>query len=70
MNDVSEVILDDGPGDLVIRLRGVLYTLPGHVKEGHNVLQHAHSLVEWAVAVVGCVGILLEEVILDQFGHF
>ena len=69
VNDVAQVILDGGPGDLVVRLRGVLHSLLGQVEEGHNVLEHAHSLVERTVAVVGSVGVLLEEVILDELGH-
>ena len=69
MNDVSHVVLDGSPGDLVIRLRGVLHGLLGHVEERDNVLQHAHCLVEWAVAVVCSVRILLQKVVLDQLGH-
>ena len=47
----------------------MLHRLLGHVEEGHDILQHAHCLVEGAVAVVVGVGVLLEEVVLDQLGH-
>ena len=69
VNDVAQVVLDGGPGDLVVRLRGVLHGLLSQVEEGHNVLEHAHGLVERTVAVVGSVGVLLEKVILDELGH-
>ena len=69
MDDVSQVVFDGGPGDLVVRLRRVLHGLLRLVEEGHDVLEHSHRLVERAVAVVGCVRVLLEEVVLDEFGH-
>ena len=69
MDDVSQSVFDGGPGDLAVRLRRVLHCLLGQVKEGHNVLEHAHGLVEGAVAVVGSVGVLLEKVIFDELGH-
>ena len=43
----------------------VLHCPLGQVVEGDYVLQHTHSLVERAVVVIGSVGILLEEVVLD-----
>lgn len=69
VNDVAQAVLDGGPGDLVVRLGGVLHGLLGQVEEDHNVLEHAHGLVERTVAVVGSVGVLLEEVVLDELGH-
>ena len=47
----------------------MLHHLLGHVEEGHDVLQHSHRLVEGAVAVIGGVGVLLEEVVFDEFRH-
>ena len=69
MKDLSKVVLDDSPSDFAIRLCSVFYSLLSHVIEGHNVVEHTHCLVEWTVAVVVGVGVLLEEVILDQLGH-
>ena len=69
VDDISQLVLDDGPGDLVLRLGGVLHSSLGKVVEGNNVLQHTHSLVKWAIAVIGSVRVLLEEVILDQLGY-
>ena len=69
MDDVPQVVFDGGPGDLVVRLRRVLHGLLRQVEEGHDILEHSHRLVERAVAVVGRVRVLLEEVVLDEFGH-
>ena len=69
VDNVSQVVLDSGPGDLVIGLGGVLHGLLCLVEECHNVLQHAHGLVEWAVAVVRSIRVLLQKVVLDQLGH-
>ena len=44
---------------------GVLRYPLGQVVKGEYVLQHTHSLVGRAVAVIGSVGILLEEVVLS-----
>jgi hypothetical protein len=44
-------------------------SLPLHPFCSH-VPEHAHGLVEGTVAVVGGVAVLLQEILLDDFGHF
>ena len=47
---ISQLVLDDGPRDLVLWLCGVLHCPLGQVVEGDYLLQHTHSLVERAVS--------------------
>lgn len=68
MQGFSALVLDHGPRYLVVRLRCVLHRALGQVVEGDDVLEHADGLVEWAVAIIWGVGVLLEEVVLEQFG--
>ena len=70
MKVFTNLILDNGPGDLASLIVGPLHTPLSHVVEAHHVVQHAHGFIERAVTVVLCEGVLLEEVILDQLGYF
>ena len=69
VEDVAHGLPNDHPRDLVLALRGALHGVAGEVVERHDVLEHAHGLVEGAVAVVGGVAVLLEEVVLEELGH-
>ena len=69
MKAVSDLIPDDSPCDPVYIMCGLLHSFLCQVVELHDVLEHAHGLVEGAVAIVNSVGVLLEEVVLDQLGN-
>lgn len=43
---LSHVLLDHGPGDLVVALRCCLHRVSCHVVERYHVGQNAHGLVE------------------------
>ena len=58
------------PCDFVVRLSGGFDGVPGQVVEGDEVPDHADRLVEWAVAIVRRVAVLLQEVVLQELGHF
>ena len=70
MEALSNLIPDDGPSNPIDLIVALFDSLQGHVVESHDVLQHPHGLVEGTVSVVRSVGVLLEEVILDQLGYF
>ena len=70
METLPNLVLDDSPGDCVGVSCGFLHGLLCHIVESHNVVEHAHSLVEGTVAVVLGVRVLLEKVILNKFSHF
>ena len=67
VNHVTHVVLDLGPCDLV---GGDFHGVRGLVIEGYQVSQHADRLKEGTVAIVSRVTVLLQEVILDDSGHF
>jgi hypothetical protein len=48
------------------RLDGVLR----EIEEDHEVLDHAHRLVERTVAIVGRISVLLKKIVFQQFGNF
>ena len=64
VHDLAHGLPDDVPGDLVVGLSGGLHRVTSQVIESHNVLQHAHCLVEGAVSVVRTVAVLLQKIIL------
>lgn len=70
VHGVAQAVTDARPGDLVVGLRCALHGVPRQVVERADVIQHADGLVERAVAVVRRVAVLLQEVVLDQLGHF
>ncbi len=70
MEALSHLVPDDTPRHRVCLPIALLHGLLCHVVEAHDVSQHPHCLVEGAVAVVRCVGVLLEEVVFDQLGDF
>jgi hypothetical protein len=73
LGQLEEVLLDgvvdDGPGDLLVGLHGLVDRLLGVLEEPHDALHHAEGLVEGAVEVVGGEGILLQEVLSNHFGN-
>ena len=68
--EAASYLLPDGcPRNPVYIVHRFLHSFLCQVVELHNVMEHAHSLIEGTVAVIRGVGILLEEVILDQLGN-
>ena len=65
VQDATHVIANGRPCDLVLRLRRGLDCSTCRVVEADQVVQHEHALVEWTVAVVRCVAVLLQEIVLD-----
>ena len=47
VQDIAELVADNGPGDLVLALRGALHGMARQIVEHDDVSQHAHRLVEW-----------------------
>lgn len=48
IEDLSQVLADHGPSDLVVALRRGLHRVAGHVVEGDHVRQDADSFVKGA----------------------
>ncbi len=69
VQDAAQVLLDDRPGDLVLRLGGGLDGAARTIVEADQIVQHEHGLVEGTEAIVGGVAVLLQEVVLEQLGH-
>lgn len=53
VQDLSHVLFDYGPGDLVVALRCGLHCMAGHVVESDRVREDADSFVEGAEPVSG-----------------
>ncbi len=70
MDVLANLVFNDGPCDIAGLVVCLLHGSLAHVVECHNILQHAHGLVEWTVAIVLGVGVLLQEVVLDELGNF
>lgn len=70
MKALSNLVPYSSPCDLVSISITLFHGLLRHVIKTYNVVQHPHCLVEWAVAIVIGVGVLLKEVILDELCHF
>lgn len=47
VEDISHMLLDHGPGDLVVALSCGLHRMPCHVIESNRVGENAHCLIEW-----------------------
>lgn len=69
VHNVAHSLTNDIPGDFVLGLRGRLNGVTGHIVEVNDVLQHADGLVEGAETIVRRVGVLLQEIILQQLGY-
>ena len=52
---ITEIILDDSPSDLVVRLSSMLYSLSCQIVEGNNIIEHPNCLVEWTVTIIWCI---------------
>lgn len=66
----AHVVAYCAPGDFVFRLGRRLDRTTSRVVEADQIVQHQHGFVEWTIAVIGRVAVLLQVVVLDQFGHF
>lgn len=60
-------VIDDGPGDLLVGLDGLVDDSLGVFEESDNALHHAECLVQGAVEIIGREGILLQEIFSDDF---
>ena len=58
VHDVMQRLAYDAERDLVVALRRRLHAMTGQVVESNDVSQHAHRLVERAVAIVRRVAVL------------
>lgn len=51
VQDFSHVLLDHGPGDLVVALSCGFHRMPGHIVESYHVGENSHRLIEWTEPV-------------------
>lgn len=70
VQDVAHRLADHIPGDFVLGLGRGLDGVAGHVVEADDVSQHADRLVERTEPIVRRVRVLLQEIVLEQLGHF
>jgi len=63
-------VIDDGPGDLLVSLDGLVDDSLGVLEEATDALHHTKGLVEGTVEVIGREGILLQEVLSDHLSDF
>jgi hypothetical protein len=68
IQNIAHGIPDDGPRDLVLGLRRALDGVSRHIVEPDHVLQHTYRLVERTEPVVRGVRVLLQKVLLQEFG--
>ena len=64
-----EGVIDEGPGDLLLALHGVVDHSLRIVVELNNASHHTEGLVKGTVVIVAGECILLQEVLSDNLGY-